>query len=624
MEHQTGKFALNRDHKSFACRLLFILLFSASLLWVVGPVMRESDQASLLDGALRIARDGQLSGLTFYNYDRTYVSYWMLASVFKIFGLERGDADAVVLAGNMLACAVFLIGFAVAWLRSGPSEWCGWVVVLTGLLCPTLLFSMPLLSSNMISAGWLFLLIVMMSRRGHLAGDLVAGLLAYLAVGARADAVLVMPLLAVLSSRESTWGSLFSDRRIWMAGIGSLLALATGMALSSIPPYNPPAIFEPTTFAAYFVFGMGGALVLLFGLIGWKSAQLIRKPSLYACLIVLSLALPLLYYSWLMYTPRHLVTAVFVLLCTAMFDRGRRWWIEMIDSLYGRGVVIAGAGLCVVLMFVGVSMDSMKKGSLLLGAATYYPTSDGHWPMGANLDFLSRLKNASNAPIDHNQRVWGAWKNIDKEEIADMPSVVRSCGLESYGMLSQTLVGWGSAKDNSDGGAFLMDGRSLFKEAAGSKLVGGDDPIHWRGKRGEVVGRCAGDIIFLVTDRAADDDEEWELWRRVSQVSDGNDYLMVAAENRQAALPASGRYKWMVIFPNGEEDLGKALISNLTRVGVSSASLGHTAEVVIVSFEAAGEPLDAIFSKLPVGAWIARSSLPAFMQRKIHRGRQDP
>ena len=323
MESQTGKFALNRDHKSFACRLLFIMLFSASLLWVVGPVMRESDQASLLDGALRIARDGQLSGLTFYNYDRTYVSYWMLASVFKIFGLERGDADAVVLAGNMLACAVFLIGFAVAWLRSGPSEWCGWVVVLTGLLCPTLLFSMPLLSSNMISAGWLFLLIVMMSRRGHLAGDLVAGLLAYLAVGARADAVLVMPLLAVLSSRESTWGSLFSDRRIWIVGIGSLLALATGMVLSSISPYNPPAIFEPATFAAYFIFGMGGALVLLFGLIGWKSAQLIRKPSLYACLIVLSLALPLLYYSWLMYTPRHLVTAVFVLLCTAMMIRVR-------------------------------------------------------------------------------------------------------------------------------------------------------------------------------------------------------------------------------------------------------------------------------------------------------------
>ena len=111
--------AISSGHggRPLLCRLIFIVLFSAALLWVVGPVMRESDQASVLNGALLMARNGELAGVSFYNYDRTFVSYWMLAGMLKGFGLEQGNADTIVFAGNMLACAFFLAGFAVVWLR---------------------------------------------------------------------------------------------------------------------------------------------------------------------------------------------------------------------------------------------------------------------------------------------------------------------------------------------------------------------------------------------------------------------------------------------------------------------------------------------------------------------------
>lgn len=607
--------------KPFLARLFFVLLFAGVLLWVVGPVMRESDQASVMDGALHIARDGKLAGVAFYNYDRTFVSYWMLAGVFKGLGLEWAHADTLVFAGNMLACALFLAGFAVAWVRCGPSDWCGWVVVLCCLLCPTLLFSIPLLSSNMLSAGWLFLLVAMMQGRGHLAGDLLAALVAYLAVGARADAVLVMPLLSVLSCRESSWASLFGDRRIWMVGIASLLALATGWALSSIPPFNPPAIFEPHTFAAYFVFGLGGALLLLVGLVAWKSAQLFKKPSLYGALTLLSLLAPLLYYSWLMYTPRHLVTGALVLIYSTMFDRGRQWWSEMMKSRYGRAVVMGSAGSCAVLLFVGLSMDSMKGGKPTMGRATYYPTSDGHWPMGANLNFLLRLKHASSEPIDHNQRVWGAWKDIDPEEIADTPVVVRSCGLESYGTLFLTMAAGVDAQAREAGGAILVDGRSFFKQKAGSKLAGAGGPIDWQTKKGQAVGKSPGDTIFLVGDSPGLEDNEWKIWQAASQVSEGDDYLLVPATRGQSMLHAPGKHRWMVILPDGGDDEGKALSSILEQAGIKDTRMDRVQATVIISFEAAGAKLPDVFAKLPEAAWLARSSLPAFMRRQRHGGR---
>ena len=619
--NKIGEMNPGRGGGTLLCRLLFIVLFSAALLWVVGPVMRDSDQASVLNGALQMARNGEFAGVSFYNYDRTFVSYWMLAGMLKGFGLEQGNADTIVFAGNMLACAFFLAGFAVVWLRCGPSNLCGWAVVITGLLCPTLLFSMPLLSSNMISAGWLFLLVAMMSRRTGLAGDLLSGLLAYLAVGARADAVLVMPLIAVLSIRESTWHSLFTDRRVWMVGIASLLALATGIALSSIPPFNPSAIFEPNTFAAYLVFGMGGALALLAGLVAWKLLQLIRKPSLYGCLIVISLVAPLLYYGWLMYTPRHLVTTVLMLLFTVMFDRGRQWWAEMTMVKYGRGVVLVGAGLCAVLLFVGVSMDSMKKGKLVAGATTYYPTSDGHWPMGGNLNFLLRLKNAPDDPIDHNQRVWGAWNNIDKKQVAEVPVVVRSCGLESYGALFLTVAGYESAREEGDEVSILVDGRSLFKQQAGYKLAGADGPIDWQKQKAKTVGKYTGDGIFMAGNKISAADEEWTIWQAASQVSEGDDYLIVTVDNRHATFRAPGKHRWMVIFPKGAEDMSEALSSSLTQASIDDARTDEVDSTVFVSFVAAGEQLPDIFSGLPEDAWVARSSLPAFMRRQKHGGR---
>ena len=50
----------------------------------VGGSIRESDQASLLDGGLRMARgEMPVVGANVYNYDKLFVSYWAIAALFR-------------------------------------------------------------------------------------------------------------------------------------------------------------------------------------------------------------------------------------------------------------------------------------------------------------------------------------------------------------------------------------------------------------------------------------------------------------------------------------------------------------------------------------------------------------
>jgi len=119
-------------------------------------------------------------------------------------------------------------------------------------------------------------------------------------------------------------------------------------------------------------------------------------------------------------------------------------------------------------------------------------------------------------------------------------------------------------------------------------------------------------------------DDEWTIWQAASPESHGDDYLVVAAKNRHATLRAPGKHRWMVIFSNGAEDMSEALSSSLTQAGIDNVRLDRVQSTVIVSFVATGDQLADVFPGLPQSAWVARSSLPAFMRRQNHGGRQEP
>ena len=70
------------------CWLGLGILVVLLVLAVSGPVMRERDQAALLEGSIEIARTQDIKDAGYYNYDKQFLSYWTLAAVFRMAGLE--------------------------------------------------------------------------------------------------------------------------------------------------------------------------------------------------------------------------------------------------------------------------------------------------------------------------------------------------------------------------------------------------------------------------------------------------------------------------------------------------------------------------------------------------------
>ena len=50
-------------------------VFSLVMVSVNGSLLRETDQASLVEGAWRIGQGNSISETGFYNYDKQYLSY---------------------------------------------------------------------------------------------------------------------------------------------------------------------------------------------------------------------------------------------------------------------------------------------------------------------------------------------------------------------------------------------------------------------------------------------------------------------------------------------------------------------------------------------------------------------
>ena len=409
-------------------------------LWAVGPVMRESDQAALLEGSVQLAlRDESPAENDSYNYDKQFLSYWVVAAWLRVRGSVEADTEVLTRDGNLLAVALFSI--ALIGLVATQRRWSliQVVILACALFCPVIAFSGMFLSPNMISAAFLLAWAALLRdvpRRDDLTGGkasvgrtLLVGITAWAATAARQDAILLMPLLLLLSNSSLPVREWFRDRLIVAAGMGCVFAIVLGYAMSTSHALMPKPFFVPPTFFTYMVGGLGAPLVLLVLFALWMAFQ----RSWTSLAIAGAVLLPLLFYACVLYTPRHLFLAAMALLLTIFFPAGLDIWKRLVVARTGRALVVLVVIGSILPWIVGVRMSGWKTGRPVLAHATLYPSTDGFWPLGAYGWYFGRLANGDKRPVDHNQRVWAAWSTVKDADLPAGQGAVLSSGLKSFG-----------------------------------------------------------------------------------------------------------------------------------------------------------------------------------------------
>ncbi|MDG2488574.1 MAG: hypothetical protein P8M65_12755 [Roseibacillus sp.] len=445
-------------------------------IWAVSPVMRESDQASLLEGSLHLlAKDRAVADNDSYNYDKQYLSYWITAAWLKLRMSGEGRSMEIVREGNLLAITLFALALLAA--VGARKRWSGiQVAALYGaLFTPVLSFSGVFLSPNMLSAFFLLLLAVMLRHEPSRQGPekpkdslsrsriCLVGLLAWAATAARQDALLLMPLLAFFAAREESLRATLRDQRVQAMMVGTVFAIILGLLLSKNFAVLPAPFFVLPTFVAFVGGGLGALLVLLIAF----AAGLVSRGSLFRGGMALSVLLPLIFYGCVLYTPRHLFLPALAILLTLFSDRGRDCWNRLGQWRWGRLAVLVTLLGTALPWLVGVRMSGWKQASVVTSAPTLYPSTDGFWPMGAYGWFLGRLANGMEEPVDHNQRVWGAWSRVVPENLPRGKGAVLSSGLVSYGACHLALFGREKASSVEDADYVLFDERTLGKRQRG-------------------------------------------------------------------------------------------------------------------------------------------------------------
>ena len=453
-------------------------------IWAVGPVMRESDQASLLEGSLRlIAKDRAVAANDSYNYDKQYLSYWITAAWLKVRLAGDQRSMEIVREGNLLTITLFSLALlAAVWARK---RWSGvQVAALYGaLFTPVLSFSGMFLSPNMLSASFLLLLAVMLrndrgtSERPTSRGAqsrvrvCLVGILAWAATATRQDALLLMPLLALFAAQEESVRATLRDQRIQAMIIGTVFAIILGLLLSEKFAVLPAPFFVLPTFFAFVGGGLGALLLLVIIF----AIGLVSKGSFFRAFMALSVLLPLIFYGCVLYTPRHLFLPALVIILTLFSDRGCDCWNSLAQRRWGRlAVLITLLGTALPWVF-GVRMAGWKQAAVVTSAPTLYPSTDGFWPMGSYAEFLGRLANGAKDPVDHNQRVWGAWSKIAPEDLPPGKGAVLSSGLVSYGAFHLALFGRKKASSVRDADYVLFDERTLGKRQRGVNATEGSN-----------------------------------------------------------------------------------------------------------------------------------------------------
>jgi hypothetical protein len=387
------------------------------LLWLivlgsrVGPIMHESDQASLLDGAWQLAHS-QAAWFHpgFYEYDKFYLSYGLLAGVFRLV------PSMPVLTGNVFSFAVFAVGgfFAARMLsrRTGP----GYLWFLGCMMAPSILVHVPYAAPNFLSLGFLFAGVAFAGSEKK-ARRICAAICWMVAAGCRMDMLLVWPLLLWSTATKPSVRELFKNRYAWMIVVGGVGMFAAGRLLAGGPGgigYAP--FFSPKIFLAYTAFGLGGSVILLLGTLVLLGRCVRNSSAVDDCLFwlfgVASVVAPFLFYSLFLFSTRHWTVGLGGLVVFA----GSRFFTQSLSGVpeWGRRIGRVALFFGVLLLFVGIRLPALMSPSLTLREASLFPSMDGRIPMGAVLQFLF-----SDARQDHNQALWKAACSIESFEELD-------------------------------------------------------------------------------------------------------------------------------------------------------------------------------------------------------------
>lgn len=394
---------------------LMVVAFAAAVLWAAGPVMRETDQASLIEGGWQLRQGKSPLAPGFHIYDKQFLSYAIVAAPLPRSAGPIGEREIRHLVSriNHVTAILFLVGLAVfagcLCRRPFRSRGIG-VPLLAFLAAPTILLSASLAGSAIISAAFLLALGGILALRPFSLQPVAAGVLAFLAVGARADAVLCLPVLCWATVRNPTWKALWRSPNHRAMAAGSLGALFLGLWLAGgETPVLYEKFLEAPVFSVYLTFGLGSLLLLALGTCGALISRLGKSQGFWMAGIVF-LFLPLGFYGWQLFSPRHLMTSALAILLVATGWHGRALWrlSRKTSPLLARSFAVSVAGLTFVSLLVGVHLPFPTKPQLVRAMATRFPTSDGLWPMGATISFLSDLRSSYVTPLDHNQAIWNA------------------------------------------------------------------------------------------------------------------------------------------------------------------------------------------------------------------------
>ena len=280
--------------------VVLIALWSIAMILVCGDVMRESDQASLLDGAMQLAKSPVRSP-EFHNYSGQFGSYWFLAGLQQFF--EFSSLQEYVGWGNRVATSSLVLGVTIfvgsCWKHlthvSGRI-----VLIFISLTIPAFLLSAPLLASNVLAGAAVLLLVSSRSLWFKWWGVVLGAGLVFLAVCLRKDALFVMPLICFMPQRDLSLKLLFRERYLWAFIGAAFLALFIGKLLAS-STYMPDLLTDLRLIGCYSWFGYLGGFCVLIGM----SIFLVKKPIhlLTKGVLLLSLWLPILMYLGWLYSP---------------------------------------------------------------------------------------------------------------------------------------------------------------------------------------------------------------------------------------------------------------------------------------------------------------------------------
>lgn len=447
---------------SSAFRIIFALAVSGLLLlpaavsvFRTGSMMHESDQASLVLGALRLAR-GEVSWIHpgLYEYGNYFLSYWMLAALFLL--IPYADP---VLAGNILSLVVFWLGAGgLLWTVRRKMPPARIIAVVAALSAPAILVHLPYLAPNFLSAGLLFAGAGLLRLPGNRFS--VAALFWLGAFACRMDAVLLIPLLAWISSVRPSLRTVIQSRRSWTLAASGLFMFAVGRILSGLAPavvYRP--FFIPEIYFAFLLFGAGSAfflgLLLVHMLIRESCRQSETDRRFFWLAAVPALLLPFVFYSALMFSTRHwtvFIVGLLLMVCASHTDAC--WQNSPVRS----GILFLSA---LIPLFLGIHLPFPDRPALTMTSPTLFPTTDGRCPMGAVVPFLF-----SGRRTDHNQQTWKAARSVSHWEEKDGQVPLGSFQLFDIVRLAVFLNGQQTNErgtDLSNSPFFYFSSRALLK-----------------------------------------------------------------------------------------------------------------------------------------------------------------